>query len=404
MRTRPVAITIAGSDSGGGAGLQADLKTFTSLGVFGATIVTGLTAQNTIGVSKIYEVSPEFVEAQFDSVINDLKPKYAKTGMLASKEIINIVKKKILEYKLDLVLDPVMIAKSGDLLVKEDVIPSIKDLIKNSIIATPNKFEAEKILGGEIKSAEDLKIAAKNFYNSFSTNVVIKGGSKLGGMDYAIIDGEELELTYENVNTKNTHGSGDVFSAAITAYLAKGYSLKDAVINAKQFVSYSIKYSLDLGNGHGPVDPFAYPESIIEREISREIAEKLVEYLETHKDIVKKLLDQEEKLNIGVGTAYGDIATLAGGIIRYINWIKVDGPIVINYYDNLVTSILKETNKKIGISFSMSNRILSASEKGLIKISESGINSDTIIRNGKIILVADDLNDLIKKIEMITND
>ncbi len=394
---RPVVMTIAGSDSGGGAGLQADLKTFTSLGVLGTVIVTGLTAQNTFEVTKVMEVPPDFIEAQFDAVMKDLSPRYAKTGMLASTKVIDAVKKKVEEYKINLILDPVMVAKSGASLVTEDVVSSIKSLMKDSLLITPNKFEAEKLLGKKIENEEDLKNSAKELYEKFSVNTVIKGGSQFG-LDYAIIDGEELELKGEKIETNNTHGSGDVFSASITAYLAKGLSLKEAVQKAKEFTSFAIRYSLNLGKGHGPVDAFAYPEAIMEKEIAREELEDLLYFIEKQVNF-KDLLAENDKSNVGYLTKYGDFATLAGGIIRYLDWIKIDGPILVNWKKNDVYEALKRSKKKVGIIVSLSNKILSLAEENKIKLSESGIDSDAVTINGKIILVADSIEDLKKKIE-----
>lgn len=176
MRKRPVVMTIAGSDSGGGAGLQADLKTFTTLGVFGTVVVTGLTAQNTKGVFKVLEVPPDFVESQIDVIMTDLKPEYAKTGMLANSRIVEVVRKKVREYNIRLVLDPVMVAKSGDLLVTEDTVSALKELIRESIILTPNKFEAEKIVGRKIENILDLKNTAREIYTKYGVDVVVKRG------------------------------------------------------------------------------------------------------------------------------------------------------------------------------------------------------------------------------------
>ncbi|WP_236753577.1 bifunctional hydroxymethylpyrimidine kinase/phosphomethylpyrimidine kinase [Acidianus sp. HS-5] len=395
-------MTIAGSDSGGGAGLQADLKTFTSLGVFGTVIVTGLTAQNTFEVTKVMEVPPDFIEAQFDAVMKDLNPRYAKTGMLASTKVIDAVRKKVKEYKINLILDPVMVAKSGASLVTEDVVSSIKSLMKESLIITPNKFEAEKLLGKKIENEEDLKKSTKELYEKYSINAVIKGGSQFG-LDYAIIDGEEFELRGEKIETNNTHGSGDVFSASITAYLAKGLSLKEAVKKAKEFTTFAIKYSLNLGKGHGPVDPFAYSEDIMEKEIAREELEDLLYFVEKQKGL-NDLLAENDKSNVGYLTTYGDFATLAGGIIRYLDWIKIDGPILVNWKENDVYEALKRSEKKVGIMISPSDRILSLAEENKIKLSESGIDSDAVTVNGKIILVADNVEELKRKIEGLLND
>ncbi|BFH72730.1 bifunctional hydroxymethylpyrimidine kinase/phosphomethylpyrimidine kinase [Sulfurisphaera javensis] len=394
---RPVAMTIAGSDSGGGAGLQADLKTFTSLGVFGTVIVTGLTAQNTYSVTKVLEVPPEFIEAQFDAVMADLKPKYAKTGMLSSSKIIDAVRKKVVEYNISLVLDPVMVAKSGAPLVTEDTVNALKELIKNSLIITPNKYEAEKLAEMKIIDITSLKEATRKIYDSFKVNVVVKGGSSLNGLDYAIIDGKEIELKGEPINTKNTHGSGDVFSASLTAYLAKGEKLENALLKAKEYVTLAIKYSLDLGKGHGPVDPFVPADIIIQRENARQEIEKLLWEFERDPSLLLQVLDENGKANVAYMTDYGDVATLAGGVIKYLDKIKIDGPILLNI-KNEISEKAKQFNKKVLLSISITKKLLEASEKGLIKISESGINSDVIISEGKVYLVGDSISDIINKL------
>ncbi|MEM4080089.1 MAG: bifunctional hydroxymethylpyrimidine kinase/phosphomethylpyrimidine kinase, partial [Metallosphaera sp.] len=362
MARRPVALTIAGSDSGGGAGVQADLKTFTVLGVFGTSVITGLTSQNTRKVSRIIEVPPEFVESQFDAIMEDFEVKYGKTGMLSSSKVINAVDRKVTQYKINLILDPVMVSKSGYPLVSDDTVRDIISLAKKSILITPNKFEAERLTGFRIRNPEDLRNTALRLYKDLGVNVLIKGGKALEGYDFAIIDGDEIELRGELINTDNLHGSGDVLSASITAFLSKGLKLKEAVKEAKKIVTESIKFSLSLGSGNGPVDPFSVVEKIVKIEEARESLEKLVEYIEKNRDIVDRVLYQEDKMNLGYLTEYGDFATLAGGIIRYIRWIKVDGPIVVNWYSNIIEKALKLTGKRIGVSFSITDNVLHASE------------------------------------------
>jgi len=398
---RPVVMTIAGSDSGGGAGLQADLKTFTALGVFGTVIVTGLTAQNTYSVTKVLEVPSEFVEAQFDAVMDDLKPSYAKTGMLASSKIIESVKKKVIQYGINLVLDPVMVAKSGaPLVTDENVVSSLLELLKVSLITTPNKFEAEKLSGMKINSVEDLRQSAKKIHQTYDVNVVVKGGSTLNGLDYAVVDSDEFELKGENINTKNTHGSGDVFSAAITAYLAKGEKLKNAIIRAKEFVTQAIKYSLDLGKGHGPVDPFAPADLIIQREYARQELERLLWEFEKDPSLILQVLDENTKSNVAYLTDYKDVASLAGGIIRYLNKIKLDGPILINV-KNTISDKLRSFNKRVAVVVSLNKTLLEASEKGILKISESGVNSDLIMSEGVVYLVGNSVDEVITKLRRI---
>ncbi|AEB95991.1 MULTISPECIES: bifunctional hydroxymethylpyrimidine kinase/phosphomethylpyrimidine kinase [Metallosphaera] len=401
MARRPVALTIAGSDSGGGAGVQADLKTFTVLGVFGTSVITGLTSQNTRKVSRIIEVPPEFVESQFDAIMEDFEVKYGKTGMLSSSKVINAVDRKVTQYKINLILDPVMVSKSGYPLVSDDTVRDIISLAKKSILITPNKFEAERLTGFRIRNPEDLRNTALRLYKDLGVNVLIKGGKALEGYDFAIIDGDEIELRGELINTDNLHGSGDVLSASITAFLSKGLKLKEAVKEAKKIVTESIKFSLSLGSGNGPVDPFSVVEKIVKIEEARESLEKLVEYIEKNRDIVDRVLYQEDKMNLGYLTEYGDFATLAGGIIRYIRWIKVDGPIVVNWYSNIIEKALKLTGKRIGVSFSITDNVLHASEQGGLKISESGVYGDLIFIDGKSVLVGDHLDDIISKLEVL---
>lgn len=396
-RKRPTVMTIAGSDSGGGAGLQADLKTFTSLGVFGTTIVTGLTAQNTQGVYKVLEVPLDFIEAQFDVVMKDLSPQFAKTGMLANSAIVKLVEKKVLEYSIKLVLDPVMVAKSGDQLVTEDTVEALKSLMKHSLITTPNKFEAEKLTSQKINSIEDLMKAAKTIYEEHGVNVVVKGGSTLGGVDVAIINGNVITLKGDEINTTNTHGSGDVFSAAITAYLAKGETLENALRLAKNYVNESIKFSLSLGKGHGPVDPFAPIDRVVEREQARSTIEKILWRIEKEPELLTTLLDEEDKSNLAVATSYGDVASLAGGIIRYLDKLKLDGPILVNI-NNKVTEVARKYNKKIVLSLTVTDRLLKKAEEGKIIPTTSGKTGDVIIEGGRAYLTAYNCEELIGKL------
>lgn len=401
MLQRPVAMTIAGSDSGGGAGIQADLKTFTSLGVFGVSVITGLTAQNTARVTKVLDVPPEFVESQFDTIMEDFQVRFAKTGMLASTKIVEAVERKITQYRINLVLDPVMISKSGYPLVTEEVVRDIMRLARKALIITPNKYEAERLTGFRIRTQEDLRNTAIHLHRTLGINVVVKGGKAIGGYDFAVVDGDEIELRGELINTDNLHGSGDVFSASITAFLSKGRDLKEALREAKKIVTEAIRYSLSMGHGNGPVDPFSSVERVVRINEARDDLEKLVEFLERNKEIVKKMISHEEKMNVGLLTEYGDFATLAGGIIRYIDWIKVDGPIVVNWYTNLVYKALKLTGKKLGVSVSLTNEILKACEGGKLKISESGIYGDLVMIDGRAVLVGNSLSEIIEKLEVL---
>jgi hydroxymethylpyrimidine/phosphomethylpyrimidine kinase len=255
------ALTIAGSDSGGGAGIQADLKTFTAFGVFGMSAITALTAQNTVGVQGIFEVAPEFIMEQIKSIMSDIGTDAAKTGMLANEVIVNIVTEAIEKFHIpNVVVDPVMIAKSGDPLLSESARQTIKQrLIPLATIVTPNLFEAEAMLNIKISNIDDMKTAARKLKKTGCKWVVIKGGhlrNEKEAIDLAF-DGQNFHLLKSpRFETKNTHGTGCTFSSAIAAGLAKGYEPLKAIQQAKQYITEAIKQSFPVGRGHGPTNHF----------------------------------------------------------------------------------------------------------------------------------------------------
>lgn len=264
MKRLPLALTIAGSDSGGGAGIQADLKTFSALGVFGMSVITALTAQNTLGVQGIYDISPEFIGQQIDSIFQDMGADAVKTGMLSNSSAIRMVAQKMREYKVNkLVVDPVMVAKGGDRLLKEEAENTLREvLLPLCMVVTPNIPEAEVISGIRIRSLMDMKEAAIIIHQKGPKNVVIKGGHLEGDKSIDLLyDGLNfLELSTPRVNTTNTHGTGCTFASAITAYLTKGLTVAEAVENAKQYLTTILKLSsnLQIGKGVGPLNHFAY--------------------------------------------------------------------------------------------------------------------------------------------------
>lgn len=203
------------------------------------------------------------------------------------------------------------------------------------------------------------------------------------------------------METKNTHGSGDVFSASLTAYLAKGHKIKEAVKMAKEFVSKSIEYSLDLGEGNGPVDPFSNVESIVERETAREDAENLLWQLERNPKLIRTVLEEEDKSNVAVLTSYQDVATLAGGTIPYLDKIKVDGPVLINL-NNKVTQIAKDYKRRIVLSVSLNSNLLNAVQEGTIKITKSGLDGDLILHEGRAYLTANTVEEMIEKLKRVS--
>lgn len=262
------ALTIAGSDSGGGAGIQADLKTFQELEVFGMSALTAVTAQNTLGVQAVYPMTTEAVSKQIESIGEDMGANAIKTGMLFNAEIIKAVAEKIEYYNWqNVVVDPVMIAKGGASLLQIEAISALKQyLLPLAMVVTPNIPEAEVLTGMSIKTDEDKQEAAKRLYDLGVKHVVLKGGHD-EDRDVSIdllYDGDEFKtFTSKRIQTKNTHGTGCTFSAAVTAELAKGLSVYEAISVAKQFIQAAIEDQLLIGQGHGPTNHWAFRKRMI---------------------------------------------------------------------------------------------------------------------------------------------
>ncbi len=253
-------LTIAGSDSGGGAGIQADIKTITVLGGFGMTVITALTAQNTIGVQGVLDIPVDFIERQFDSVLSDIGVDAAKTGMLSSSEIIGAVVRKIREYRIErLVVDPVMVAKGGAHLLRDEARASlVGELLPLALVATPNVPEATALCGIEIESVDDMKKAARAIRGMGARNVVVKGGHLEGDAVDILFDGKDFHtFSVGRIDTKDTHGTGCTYSAAIATALARGKTVRAAVEDAKLYITAAIRNSLRLGGGHGPTNHLA---------------------------------------------------------------------------------------------------------------------------------------------------
>ena len=251
------ALTIAGSDSSGGAGIQADIKTMTMNGVYAMSVITALTAQNTMGVWGISEVTPEFVGAQIDAIFTDIYPDAVKIGMVSSSGIIKEIVKKLKQYKAkNIVVDPVMVATSGAKLINSDAMEVLtKELFPLATIITPNIPEAEILTGIQIKEATDMIEAAKQIYKTYHCAVLCKGGHQVNDAnDLLYLDGAYKWFYGKRIDNPNTHGTGCTLSSAIASNLAKGYTLEKSVNHAKDYLSAALLAQLNLGNGSGPLN------------------------------------------------------------------------------------------------------------------------------------------------------
>ncbi len=324
-------LTIAGSDSGGGAGIQADIKTITVLGGYGMSVLAALTAQNTMGVQAIHPVPPEFIAQQLDSVLSDIGADAVKTGMLFDRSTIKTVVEKLKRYKIEkVVVDPVMTAKGGDpLLVPEARDALARDIVPLSYLITPNIPEAEILCGRSIRTDKDARDAARTIHNMGARNVLIKGGHRKGPAVDLLFNGENFfEFQKERINTTHTHGTGCTYSAAIATFVGQGYPLKDAVGMAKDFIQIAIRFALPLGKGHGPTNHYA----LFARERDRyQVLESLKKGLGRLKDLPASILIPEVQTNFGYALPYAetaqDVAAFPGRIIRLYNKIAtVAGP------------------------------------------------------------------------------
>ena len=256
MRT---ALTIAGSDSSGGAGIQADIKTMITNGVYAMSAITALTAQNTTGVQAILNVTPEFLGQELDSVFQDIYPDAVKIGMVSDKDLIHVIAEKLKQYKAEnIVVDPVMVATSGAKLISDDAVEILKqELFPLADVLTPNIPEAEVLCGMEIKTEADMEKAAEAICNSetYHCAVLCKGGHSINDAnDLLYYDGKYCWFEGKRIDNPNTHGTGCTLSSAIASNLAKGYDLQTAVKRSKQYISGALAAMLDLGKGSGPMD------------------------------------------------------------------------------------------------------------------------------------------------------
>jgi len=249
-------LSIAGSDSSGGAGIQADLKTMTMHGVYGMTAITALTAQNTMGVTAVMEVTPEFLRQQLDAVFQDIRPDAVKIGMVSSPELAEVIASCLREYQVEnIVVDPVMVATSGAQLSKNSAIARIRDeIFPIATVITPNIPEAEALSGMKIHTESDMEQAAKYLGDTYGTAVFCKGGHSVLDANDLLYAGQYTWFRGERIANPNTHGTGCTLSSAIASNLAKGLSLEEAIRQAKEYLSAALRAMLDLGKGSGPLN------------------------------------------------------------------------------------------------------------------------------------------------------
>ena len=254
MRT---ALSIAGSDSSGGAGIQADLKTMTMNGVFAMSAITALTAQNTTGVRSVMEATPAFLADELDAVFEDIRPDAVKTGMVSSSVLIQVIAQKLKQYEAkNIVVDPVMVATSGARLLAEEALQTLKnELLPLADVVTPNIPEAEILSEMTITNADEMREAAKQIHDAYGCAVLLKGGHRVNDANDLLYDGKTFTwFKGRRIDNPNTHGTGCTLSSAIAANLAKGYSLSDAVQRSKDYISGALAAMLDLGQGSGPMN------------------------------------------------------------------------------------------------------------------------------------------------------
>ena len=369
-------LTIAGSDSGGGAGIQTDLKTITVLGGYGMSVITALTAQNTLGVQAVFELPVEFIEKQIDSVIMDIGADAVKTGMLSNSEIVNLVASKIKKYRLKLlVVDPVMVAKSGDYLLKRDAQNAlVKELIPLAFIITPNLPEASVLAGFPVINMKTMKEAAHRIHDLGAKNVLIKGGHLEGDSMDLLYDGKAFyEYSSPRIATKNTHGTGCTFASAIATELAKGNNLRKSIKKAKDFIDKAIKFSIPFGKGYGPTNPYASIANEAERFM---VIEELKKALEKLKNAEIGHLIPEVHSNLGYALPHADTAKDIAAFPGRIT--KIDSSIAVlssptfgasRHISSIILTLLKHhSDYRSAMNIRFSEDIIRACKKAGLKV------------------------------------
>jgi len=373
-------MTIAGSDSGGGAGIEADLKTFSALGVFGTCVLTAITAQNTRGVQEIFPVPPLIVRAQIQAVLEDIPIKIAKTGMLYSRDIMEVVAESIESYRIGLVADPVFRAGTGrSLVIEEDKEAFIDLILPRATILTPNLFEAEMISGLRIRSLEDMERAARKIIDLGAEAVIIKGGHlKTGGQKvYDIFYNQKSPKIFEKQRRSiKPHGGGCVFSAAIASFLAKGEVLEQAVEKAERFIETSFIGAFKVGSGRIPVNPMASLYNKSERV-------DIIEQIEAAAKIIEEnpiLLPFAAEVGIQIAMALpfpcgpADIAAIEGRIVKIRDGLKAVGPArfgASRHLANVILTVMRYNPKiRAAMNLHYSPKIVEAFRKIGCKVAE----------------------------------
>lgn len=376
MKQVACAMTIAGSDSSGGAGIEADLKTFAALSVYGTCAITAITAQNTMGVYEIFPIPAKTVKKQIETVLADIHVRHVKTGMLYSKEIVETVAEAIVKFKLMAVVDPVFRAGTGAMLVQERDKKALKQfLIPKAYIVTPNRYEAEDLAGIRIKTVDDMKRAAEEIAQLGAKAVIVKGGHVESGeyvTDVFYYKDEFQVFTKPRIKVP-AHGSGCTFSAAITAYLSLGYNLFDSVANAEKFVQEAITFSQKVGKGRIPVNPSAFSLNRAEKFSVLENVSSAVKTIE-NQPVLSRFI-AEVGMQIGMALPYAsdkkDVASVKGRIVRYGNNPKAVGCVEYGASDHIariiLTAMKHDSTKRAAMNLRYDPRLVDAFRKmGLV--------------------------------------
>ncbi|RLF14391.1 MAG: bifunctional hydroxymethylpyrimidine kinase/phosphomethylpyrimidine kinase [Thermoprotei archaeon] len=381
MRERiPTALTIAGSDSGGCAGIVADIKTFAALGVHGMVAITAITAQNTYSIEAILDVPADIVVKQIEVVVEDMGVDAAKTGMLSNAEIVHAVAKVIEQYNIPLVVDPVIESKSGVKLLKPNGIKTLKkELLPIATLVTPNKMEAELLTGIKIRDLNDARKAAKYIVEELGAKAALVKGGHIAG-DYAIdvlyCNGNFREYRALRLKEGYTHGAGCSFSAAITAELAKGKALDDAIKVAKEFITKAIAYGYEIGMGFNPVNPIAWLEIPAQKYLVIHNLERAIKLIEDNGKVFARFIPEvQTNIVMALPKPYArgicDVAGVLGRIVRVGDTVKAAGPIAFGASSHVARAVLKimeyDKNIRAAMNLRYDERLLEAAKReGLI--------------------------------------